>query len=109
MTPFGATTRCRAWPIFSAKTVAQNPGGSVMPPLSPAQAATGGAAALGSACADDNDPAANRSPMIWIVDKANCAAWRPPIGLHPIACTSPTIEAEGHYSCVSQTTCSVLL
>ena len=35
--PLGATTRCRAWPMLSAKTVAQNPGGSVMPPLSLAQ------------------------------------------------------------------------
>src|SRR5437773_4108545 len=32
--PFGATTRCRAAPTFSATTAAQNPCGSLMPPLS---------------------------------------------------------------------------
>jgi hypothetical protein len=31
------TTTWRAWPIVSAKTVAQNPAGSVSPSLSPAQ------------------------------------------------------------------------
>jgi hypothetical protein len=29
---------CRAWPTLSANTVAQKPGDSVIPPLSPAQA-----------------------------------------------------------------------
>jgi hypothetical protein len=36
--PFGATARCRAWPSLSAKMVAQKPGDSVIPPLSPTQA-----------------------------------------------------------------------
>src|SRR5690348_12784706 len=32
-TPLGATTRCRGWSSLSAKTDAQKPVGSVMPPL----------------------------------------------------------------------------
>src|SRR5262249_18280289 len=36
-TPSRPKAICRAWPRLSANTVAQKPGGSVMPPLSPAQ------------------------------------------------------------------------
>src|SRR5207249_5170176 len=61
-TPFGATTRCRAWPMLSANTVAQNPAGSVMPPLSAAQV---GFVVVGCASrAVDNEPVASTKPMM---------------------------------------------
>src|SRR5712671_1410574 len=43
--------------MLSANTVAQNPAGSVMPPLSPVQAAT--AAALCRSCAAEGETVAN--------------------------------------------------
>src|SRR5438128_223946 len=61
-TPFGATTRWLAWPTLSANTVAQNPAGSVMPPLSSAQ--TGFVVVRCSPRAASNDPVVNSKPMM---------------------------------------------
>jgi len=41
--------------MLSANTVAQKPGGSVMPPLSPTQGCAAGAAVLRASCAADGE------------------------------------------------------
>jgi hypothetical protein len=57
--------------MLSANTVAQNPGGSVIPPLSPEQLWLGVGAAPGSRGADD-EPVANSSAPMGKVIATSC-------------------------------------
>src|SRR6188508_3223092 len=54
---------CRAWPTLSANTVAQNPGDSVMPPLSPAQTLPA-LAAVRASCAAEGPTLISSTPAI---------------------------------------------
>src|SRR5262245_16673487 len=62
-TPLGATTRWRAWPTPSAKTVAQKPGGSVRPPLSAVHTTFGARPGARCAASAHHQPPPSRRPI----------------------------------------------
>jgi hypothetical protein len=53
---------CRAWPSLSAKTVAQKPGDSVIPPLSPTQGFEVAVGAGWVVCASDGTAIVENNP-----------------------------------------------
>src|SRR4051794_36153401 len=89
---------CRAWPTLSANTVAQNPGDSVIPPLSPAQALPVLEAALRASCAADGWTLISSTPAIGNVIAASRtgAVLVAASGLMISVSVSPDHDAESH-------------